>query len=126
MLSQVSEDSVYYLCMPDTLPKLLQEIHSVSTPSELNTRFSDFKSRIATILSDNPSQENYYKNHTGREFFRKLHNFGLSSLIFDGYDSGFRPTTIDGIISTGEGVQDALLTEDEKILTTESENPLGF
>ena len=29
--------------------------------------------------------------------FRKLNNFGLSSLIFDNYDSGFRPTTIDGV-----------------------------
>lgn len=97
MLSQVSEDSVYYLCMPDTLPKLLQEIHSVRTPSELNTRFPDFQSRIATILFEHPSEENYYVNHTGRELFRKLYNYGLDHLITDSYDSGFRPILDSGI-----------------------------
>ena len=63
MLSQASEDSVYYLCMPDTLPKLLQEIHSVRTPSELNTRFAEFESRIATVLSEHPSEEIVHQEH---------------------------------------------------------------
>lgn len=83
--------------MPDTLPKLLQEIHSVLTPSELNTRFPDFQSRIAAVLFDQPSEENYYVNHTGRELFRKLYNYGLEHLITDPYDSGFRPILGSGI-----------------------------
>lgn len=83
--------------MPDTLPKLLQEIHSVPTPSELNTRFPEFQSRIATILFEHPSEENYYVNHTGRELFRKLYNYGLEYLITDPYDSGFRPILESGI-----------------------------
>lgn len=83
--------------MPDTLPKLLQEIHSVSTPSDLNTRFPEFQSRIATILFEQPSEENYYVNHTGRELFRKLYNYGLEHLITDPYDSGFRPILESGI-----------------------------
>lgn len=77
--------------MPDTLPKLLQEIHSVETPSELNSKLSNFESRISTILSASPDQKNYYVNHTGRELYRKLYNFGLSHLISYSYDSGFRP-----------------------------------
>lgn len=83
--------------MPDTLPKLLQEIHSIPTPSELNTRFPDFQSRIATILFERPSEENYYVNHTGRELFRKLYNYGLEHLITDPYDSGFRPILESGV-----------------------------
>lgn len=83
--------------MSDTLPKLLQEIHSVETPSELNSRFSEFQSRIAAILFEQPSEENYYVNHTGREFFRKLYNYGLEHLITDPYDSGFRPILESGI-----------------------------
>jgi hypothetical protein len=83
--------------MSDTLPKLLQEIHSVETPSELNSRFSEFQSRIATILFEQPSEENYYVNHTGRELFRKLYNYGLEHLITDPYDSGFRPILESGI-----------------------------
>ena len=77
--------------MSDTLPKLLQEIHSVETPSELNSKLSNFESRIAAILSVSPDQKNYYINHTGRELYRKLYNFGLTHLISYSYDSGFRP-----------------------------------
>lgn len=77
--------------MSDTLPKLLQEIHSVETASELNSKISDFESRISSILSANPDQKNYYINHTGRELYRKLYNFGLDNLISYSYDSGFRP-----------------------------------
>lgn len=83
--------------MSDTLPELLQEIHSVSTRSELNTRFDEFQSRIATVLFEHPSEENYYVNHTGRELFRKLYNYGLEHLITDPYDSGFRPILESGI-----------------------------
>lgn len=77
--------------MSDTLPKLLQEIHSVETASELNSKISDFESRISSILSASPDQKNYYINHTGRELYRKLYNFGLDNLISYSYDSGFRP-----------------------------------
>jgi len=86
--------------MPDTLPKLLQEIHSVETPSELNSKLSNFESRIAAILSASPDQKNYYVNHTGRELYRKLYNFGLSHLISYSYDSGFRPNLPEWIPSS--------------------------
>lgn len=77
--------------MEDTLPSLLQEIHSISTPDILSAKLSDIRSRINTILSADSSQTNYYNNHTGRELNRKLYTFGLSSQIVGDYDSGFRP-----------------------------------
>lgn len=82
-----------------TLQEINNRIHSIPTPSELESSLSSIKSDIETVLSqpDDGFNENYYKNHTGRELFRKLNNFGLGSLIFDSYDSGFRPTTIDGV-----------------------------
>lgn len=85
-----------------TLQEINNRIHSIPTSSELESSLSSIKSDIETVLSqpDDGFNENYYKNHTGRELFRKLNNFGLSSLIFDNYDSGFRPTTIDGVSFT--------------------------
>ena len=90
MLSQASEDSVL-IFMADTLPKLLQEIHSIPTPNLLSSKLADIRSRITAILIADPSQNNYYSNHTGRELNRKLYNFGLSNDIVGEYDSGFRP-----------------------------------
>jgi len=77
--------------MSDTLPRLLQEIHSTSTPNELQLNFENFQSRISAILYSNPLEYSYYSNHTGRELYRKLYNFGLNNLITTPYDSGFRP-----------------------------------
>ena len=77
--------------MSDSLPKLLQEIHSTSTPNELQLNFENFQSRISAILYSNPLEYLYYSNHTGRELYRKLYNFGLNNLITTSYDSGFRP-----------------------------------
>lgn len=83
--------------MPDNLSKLLQEIHSVKTPTEMSSKYPDFKSRIALLIFLSPQETNYYRNHTGREFFRKLYNFKLYDLITDTYDSGFRPDVSSGI-----------------------------
>lgn len=90
MQSQASEDSVH-MFMADTLSSLLQEIHSIPTPEILSNKLADIRSRITTILSTDPSQTNYYKNHTGRELNRKLYTFGLADQIIGDYDSGFRP-----------------------------------
>lgn len=83
--------------MPDNLPNLLQEIHSVKTANEMASKFDDFRSRIALLIYTNPRETNYYRNHTGRELFRKLYNFGLSNLMTDTYDSGFRPDLSAGL-----------------------------
>ena len=74
------------------LQEILNRIHSTRSPDELNSKLNSFKQQINTELSGgDSSQENYYKNHTGRELFRKLNNFGLKALIPTSYDSGFRP-----------------------------------
>ena len=68
--------------------------------TELQANFSTVVSDIKTILLLNrPSDERYYINHTGRELFRKLNNFGMTtelSSIGDDYDYGFRPQTVTG------------------------------
>jgi hypothetical protein len=75
-----------------TLQEILNRIHSTRNPNELNSKLNSFKQEIKSELSGGDSfQENYYKNHTGRELFRKLNNFGFKTLIPTSYDSGFRP-----------------------------------
>lgn len=77
---------------PISLEDTLSEIHSTETPQDLSDNFNNFKTQIEAQLSSNvPSRVLYYRNHTGRELFRKLYNFGLSDLIPTTYDSGFRP-----------------------------------
>ena len=86
-----------------TLQELNNRIHAISTPTLLASKLSEFKTEIDTILTAGGLfEENYYKNHTGRELFRKLNNFGMTSelsTIGDTYDSGFRPTSVSGIKS---------------------------
>jgi hypothetical protein len=91
MLSQVRGDKCNNIVMPDSLPKILQEIHAVSTGTELSSDLSGFESRISAILSAQPDQKNYYLNHTGRELYRKLYYYGLQGEISYSFDSGFRP-----------------------------------
>ena len=84
-----------------TLQELNNIIHSIPTPAMLGSQLATLKGDIAGILkSGGDFEENYYKNHTGRELFRKLNNFGMTaelSAIGDTYDSGFRPITVAGI-----------------------------
>jgi len=84
-----------------TLQQLNNKIHSIPTPTDLSSELTVIKDDIKTILSAGGDfEENYYKNHTGRELFRKLNNFGMTtelSNIGDPYDSGFRPTDVAGI-----------------------------
>lgn len=84
-----------------SLQQILNRIHSTRNPNELNSKLNSFKQEINSELSSgDPFQENYYKNHTGRELYRKLNNFGMGSEIIaigDNYDAGFRPLTVDGI-----------------------------
>lgn len=75
-----------------SLEMTLSQIHSTKTAQELSDNLSVYKSQIKGILDLNiESQSTYYKNHTGRELFRKLYNFDLSHLIPTTYDAGFRP-----------------------------------
>ncbi len=84
-----------------SLQNINKRIHSVATPSEMSSKLAALKSEIKTeLLANGDDQERYYKNHTGRELYRKLSNFGMSSEITsigDSHDGGFRPKTVNGI-----------------------------
>tara|TARA_B100000989_G_scaffold198047_1_gene149577 strand:+ start:16075 stop:17127 length:1053 start_codon:yes stop_codon:yes gene_type:complete len=75
-----------------TLNKLLHQIHAVKNKAEMQSSLSEFKNKIRNIVnSEGFEEENYFINHTGRELFRKLDDFGMQSEIKDIFDSGFRP-----------------------------------
>jgi len=82
------------------LVELNNKIHS-ATKAELQSNLSTWKNSIKTVLLANRVEDEiYYKNHTGRELFSKLYNFGMTTeltAINDTYDAGFRPTTVTGI-----------------------------
>lgn len=95
MLSQARGAECNNIVMSDSLPKILQEIHSVKTATELTNKLSGFESRVSAILGAQPDQKNYYLNHTGRELYRKLQYYGLQGQISYSFDSGFRPNLPD-------------------------------
>jgi len=82
-----------------TLQEINNQIHSIPNPSELESSLADLKTSISTAITNGDIEFNaqYYRNHTGRELFKKLNNFGLYSEIFDDYDSGFRPNSTAGL-----------------------------
>jgi len=82
-----------------TLQEINNTIHCIPTSSELESSLASLKTSISTAINNGDIEFNaqYYRNHTGRELFRKLNNFGLASLIFDDYDSGFRPNSTAGL-----------------------------
>lgn len=76
----------------------LQELNNKikqATKEELVANFKSWADFLQTELEADRSRESYFANHAGRELFRKLHNFGLNSLIKDPHDNGFRPQKFD-------------------------------
>ncbi len=83
----------------NTLQQLNNQIHTIRNQSEMASKLDNLKSHIKSALNGSES-ESYYKNHTGRELYRKLSNFEMESeitTIGDDHDAGFRPLTVDGI-----------------------------
>lgn len=82
-----------------TLQEINNQIHSIPTPSELESSLTSLKTSISTAITNGDIEFNtqYYRNHTGRELFKKLNNFGLHSEIFDNHDGGFRPNSTEGL-----------------------------
>lgn len=89
--------------------QLVNHIHSIPTPELLSSEFDFIKNQVALLINKGEFQVNYFKNHIGRELFRKLYNFGLSNLIKGEYDSGFRPIDLDFI---SDGPLDFLPSDD--------------
>ena len=74
-----------------TLNKLLHQIHAIKNKAEMQSSLLQFKTKIRDIVTSGGfEEENYFINHTGRELFRKLYNFNLTSEIKDDHDPGFR------------------------------------
>ena len=82
-----------------SLQQLLNKVHAIRTPDSLSSQhtalFNEIKKAVKHQEESGANGKNYYYNHTGRELYRKLFNYGLSELISTPYDSGFRPETID-------------------------------
>ena len=80
--------------MARTIHQILQELHSISNKSELESKVSSLISELSTLInseSDYGFNKNYYFNHVGREFFKKAKILNAEELIKDQYDSGGRP-----------------------------------
>lgn len=91
--------------MSTTFSTLKVKIHSIKNATELTSELGGIKSDLNRILgSANDSLKAEYHNHVGREFFRKLYNYGMESeipkmvakgttrtRIGTSYDAGFRP-----------------------------------
>jgi hypothetical protein len=84
----------------------LQELNNIihsATKEDLQDNLNSWKDSIkALLIAGTEADDHYYRNHTGRELFRKLYNFGMTTElgdIGDEYDSGFRPITTTGIKS---------------------------
>ena len=82
-----------------TLQELNNQIHAIRNQADMASKLNTLKSQIKTALLAGQSAL-YYMNHTGRELYRKLSNFGMESEILaigDDHDAGFRPLTVNGI-----------------------------
>ena len=86
-----------------TLEELNNQIHAITNVADMTSQLTLIKSNIkAALNAGGATEEHYYKNHTGRELFRKLSDLGMTdalAFIGDTFDSGFRPTSVTGIKS---------------------------
>ena len=59
---------------------------------------SSYQSQITGLLNTGLSYDRAeLTNHIGREYYRKLNQFGLNPTYKDSLDSGFRPLTFTGL-----------------------------
>lgn len=76
---------------------ILSEIHSTYILNDLLSLRSDI---VAAFPDTGNLQElSYLQNHVGREFYRKLDLLDGSITNQDETDAGFRPITVDGLLS---------------------------
>lgn len=74
---------------------LKNQIHRASK-SEFISQRSTWVSNIKTLLANASEADiEYFRNHVGRELFRKANLFDDASFIKDDFDSGFRPRIVD-------------------------------
>lgn len=74
---------------------LKNQIHRASK-SEFISQRATWVSNIKTLLTNASEADiEYFRNHVGRELFRKANLFDDASFIKDDFDSGFRPRRVD-------------------------------
>lgn len=86
---------------------LQSNMHASSTTGDFDiTSAGDnsYRSQATGLLDSGVNSDvELLKNHFGREYYKKLDQFGLSHLITDTVDAGFRPVTITGFYFFGDG-----------------------
>lgn len=74
---------------------LKNQIHRASK-SEFISQRATWVSNIKTLLANASEADiEYFRNHVGRELFRKANLFDDASFIKDDFDPGFRPRRVD-------------------------------
>ena len=56
-----------------------------------------WQSQISGLANGTAIEKEKFKNHHGREFYKKLDLFGVTVANKDELDSGFRPSSLTGI-----------------------------
>ena len=86
---------------------LQSNMHQSSTTGDFDiTGAGDtsYRSQATGLIDSGDSADvQLLKNHFGREYYKKLHQFGLDHLITDTVDAGYRPVTITGFYYFGGG-----------------------
>ena len=87
--------------MSNPIRELQGRIHSSTNPNEfIATSAGDdsFQSQMTGLLdTGNANDVAELTNHIGREYYRRLDQFGLTASNPDELDSGFRPLTFTGL-----------------------------
>lgn len=104
------------------LQQLNNEIHA-SDKSEFLSKRPTWVTQITTLLATaSESEIEYFRNHTGRELFRKAHSFGDSLFIQDEFDSGFRPKRVDPEVGLNGGIISWYDAADQSSYDLDSQN----
>lgn len=86
---------------------LQSNMHASNTTGDFNITGagdSSYRSQATGLLNSGTNSDvELLQNHFGREYYKKLDEFGLSHLITDAVDAGFRPVTITGFYFFGDG-----------------------
>jgi len=94
-----------------TNARILQSEMHQSVDSGAFLGESGFKASITGLLDTGDAADlKELQNHVGREYYRKLHLFGLDAEITDSVDVGFRPLTFTGLYASTAAVPSTLLS----------------
>ena len=58
---------------------------------------NSWQSQVSGLANGTSIEKEKFKNHYGREFYKKIDSFGVTVANKDELDAGFRPTSLTGI-----------------------------